>query len=58
MIRSLRKHFIDSAEIAADLEIPTLFKPEPNRIKKMNQFAYEEDKESIQDPKDKFKVNF
>lgn len=53
------KTLVDAAEIAVNLEIPALFKPEPTRIRrKKKQFAYEGDDEPIQDPKDKFKVNF
>ena len=50
---------MDAAEIAVDLEIPAIFEPEPTRIRrKKKQFAYEGDDEPIQDPKDKFKINF
>ena len=54
------KTLVDAAEIAVDLEIPALFEPEPTRIRrKKKQFSYEgDDDEPIQDPKDKFKVNF
>ena len=53
------KTLIDAAEIAVNLEVPALFEPEPIRIeRKKTQFAYEGDDEPIQDPKDKFKVNF
>ncbi|XP_065650237.1 uncharacterized protein LOC136078394 [Hydra vulgaris] len=54
-----KKIQVDAVEIAVSLEIPALLEPKSTRIRRKNkQFKYEGDAEPIQDPKEKFNINF
>nr|XP_048695389.1 zinc finger MYM-type protein 1-like [Caretta caretta] len=50
---------VDAGELAEELDVPSLFEPDPIRIrKKRKQFTCEADDEPVYNPKEKFKVNF